>query len=156
LRLNDDEKKNVALFYIEENLYEQENIIEAVSPEMPIKMIDNISEFGGVYFVYGYGGTGKTFLWKTLAAAIRRKGDIVLNVASSGIASLLEGVEVKCFSERTSRTALDHFCQAVMEIYGPEFLRKPTVTDIEKLYRHHEEKHGFPGMLGSLDCTNWE
>ncbi|GJU79672.1 hypothetical protein Tco_1282037 [Tanacetum coccineum] len=33
-------------------------------------------------------------------------------------------------SERTSRTALDHFCQAVMEIYGPEFLRKPTMTDI--------------------------
>ncbi|GJT66878.1 reverse transcriptase domain-containing protein [Tanacetum coccineum] len=57
---------------------------------------------------------------------------------------------------KTSRTALDHFCQAVMHIYGPEFLRKPTVTDIEKLYLHHEEKHGFPGMLGSLDCTDWE
>nr|GEY30030.1 hypothetical protein [Tanacetum cinerariifolium] len=28
--------------------------------------------------------------------------------------------------------------------YGPEYLRKPTMTDIEKLYRHHEEKHGFP------------
>ncbi|GJX87989.1 ALP1-like protein [Tanacetum coccineum] len=38
--------------------------------------------------------------------------------------------------------SLDHFCQAVMEIYGPEFLRKPTVTDVEKLYRHHEETHG--------------
>nr|GEV15075.1 protein ALP1-like isoform X1 [Tanacetum cinerariifolium] len=25
-----------------------------------------------------------------------------------------------------------------MEIYGPEYLRKPTVTDVEKLYRHHE------------------
>ncbi|GJY89818.1 ALP1-like protein [Tanacetum coccineum] len=59
-------------------------------------------------------------------------------------------------SERTSRTALDHFCQAVMDIYGPEYLRKPTVTDIEKLYRHHEEKHGFSGMLGSLDCMDWE
>ncbi|GKC56569.1 ALP1-like protein isoform X1 [Tanacetum coccineum] len=59
-------------------------------------------------------------------------------------------------SESTSRTSLDHFCQAVMKIYGPEFLRKPTVTDIEKLYRHHEEKHGFSGMLGSLDCTDWE
>ncbi|GKD08296.1 ALP1-like protein [Tanacetum coccineum] len=59
-------------------------------------------------------------------------------------------------SERSSRLTLDHFCQAVMEIYGPEFLRKPTVTDVEKLYRHHEEKHGFPGMLGSLDCTDWE
>ncbi|GKD64258.1 ALP1-like protein, partial [Tanacetum coccineum] len=43
--------------------------------------------------------------------------------------------------------------KAVMEIYGAEFLRKPTVTDIEKLYRHHEEKHGFPGMLGSLDSV---
>ncbi|XP_071739185.1 uncharacterized protein [Rutidosis leptorrhynchoides] len=36
-----------------------------------------------------YGGTGKTFLWKTLSTAIRSKGKIVLNVASSGIASLL-------------------------------------------------------------------
>ncbi|XP_076906036.1 uncharacterized protein LOC143561987 [Bidens hawaiensis] len=44
---------------------------------------------GGVFFVYGYGGTGKTFLWKTLSASIRSKGEIVLNVASSGIASLL-------------------------------------------------------------------
>ncbi|GJU71592.1 hypothetical protein Tco_1262997 [Tanacetum coccineum] len=53
-------------------------------------------------------------------------------------------------SERTSCTAPDHFCQSVMQIYGPEFLRKPTVTDVEKLYLHHEEKHGFPGMLRSL------
>ncbi|GKE93171.1 RNA-directed DNA polymerase, eukaryota [Tanacetum coccineum] len=52
--------------------------------------------------------------------------------------------------------AIDHFCEAVMDIYGPEYLRKPTVTDIEKLYQHHEEKHGFPGMLESLDCTDWE
>ncbi|XP_035835715.1 uncharacterized protein LOC110897674 [Helianthus annuus] len=44
---------------------------------------------GGIFFLYGYGGTGKTFLWKTLSAAIRSKGQIVLNVASSGIASLL-------------------------------------------------------------------
>ena len=44
---------------------------------------------GGTYFVYGYRGTGKTYLWRTLAAGIRRKGDIVINVASSGIASLL-------------------------------------------------------------------
>ncbi|GJS75779.1 ALP1-like protein [Tanacetum coccineum] len=59
-------------------------------------------------------------------------------------------------SERLSRTTVDHFCQAVMEIYGPEYFRKPTVTNVEKLYRHHAEKHRFPGMLGSLDCTDWE
>ncbi|XP_015960331.1 uncharacterized protein LOC107484227 [Arachis duranensis] len=44
---------------------------------------------GGFFFVYGYGGTGNTFLYNTLSAALRSKGKIVLNVASSGIASLL-------------------------------------------------------------------
>jgi len=47
------------------------------------------NDLGGVFFVYGFGGTGKTFIWKTLAAAVRSKGQICLNVASSGIASLL-------------------------------------------------------------------
>nr|GFB45911.1 ATP-dependent DNA helicase PIF1-like [Tanacetum cinerariifolium] len=44
---------------------------------------------GGVFFLYGYGGTGKTYIWKTVSAAIRSKEEIVLNVTSSGIASLL-------------------------------------------------------------------
>ncbi|XP_035834244.1 ATP-dependent DNA helicase PIF1-like [Helianthus annuus] len=44
---------------------------------------------GGVFFLYVYGGTGKTFLWKTFATALRSNGEVVLNVASSGIASLL-------------------------------------------------------------------
>ncbi|XP_016191497.1 ATP-dependent DNA helicase PIF2-like [Arachis ipaensis] len=34
-------------------------------------------------------GTGKTFLWNLMSAEIRSRGDIVLNVTSSGIASLL-------------------------------------------------------------------
>ncbi|GJU74163.1 hypothetical protein Tco_1265568 [Tanacetum coccineum] len=37
-------------------------------------------------------------------------------------------------SERSSRISLDHFCSSVMEIFGPEYLRKPTVTDVEKFY----------------------
>ncbi|GJR31285.1 ALP1-like protein isoform X1 [Tanacetum coccineum] len=59
-------------------------------------------------------------------------------------------------SERSSRISLDHFCSSVMKKFRPEYLRKPTVTDVVKLYRHHEEKHGFLGMLGSLGCTVWE
>lgn len=41
------------------------------------------------FFVYGFGGTGKTFLWRLLSAAIRYRGEICLCTASSGIASLL-------------------------------------------------------------------
>ncbi|GJZ46103.1 DNA helicase [Tanacetum coccineum] len=40
-------------------------------------------------FVYGHGGTCKTFLWKTILYTLRCQGKIVLVVASSGIASLL-------------------------------------------------------------------
>ncbi|XP_010473823.2 PREDICTED: uncharacterized protein LOC104753242 [Camelina sativa] len=56
---------------------------------------------GGMFFVHGFGGTGKTFLWSILGADIRSRGDIVLNVASSGIAVLfMEG----------GRTAHSRFC----------------------------------------------
>ncbi|KAK9740538.1 hypothetical protein RND81_03G042900 [Saponaria officinalis] len=44
---------------------------------------------GGVFFLYGFGGIGKTFIWRTFCAAIRSLGEIVLSVASSGIVSLL-------------------------------------------------------------------
>ncbi|KAF7807290.1 uncharacterized protein G2W53_039451 [Senna tora] len=43
----------------------------------------------GVFFVNGFGGSGKTYIWKTLTSAIRSKGEIVIVVASSGIASQL-------------------------------------------------------------------
>jgi hypothetical protein len=48
-----------------------------------------INNEGRTFFVYGYGGTGKTFLWTTLLNSIRSQGKIALAVASSGIASLL-------------------------------------------------------------------
>lgn len=40
-------------------------------------------------FVYGHGGTGKTFLWTTILSFFRSLGKVVLAVAASGIASLL-------------------------------------------------------------------
>ena len=55
----------------------------------------------------------------------------------------------------TSRQCLENFCTSIILIFGPEFLRKPTLTDVEKLYAFHENKHGLPGMIGSLDCTDW-
>ncbi|XP_019100927.1 PREDICTED: uncharacterized protein LOC109132923 [Camelina sativa] len=58
----------------------------AIYDEITRAVFNNL---GGVFFVYGFGGTGKTFIWKTLSAAVRSRGKIVLNVASSGIASLL-------------------------------------------------------------------
>nr|GEY76448.1 hypothetical protein [Tanacetum cinerariifolium]GEY91679.1 hypothetical protein [Tanacetum cinerariifolium] len=52
---------------------------------------------------------------------------------------------------RTFQMARPHFNWIV-----EEYLRKPTMTDIVKLYRHHEEKQEFSRMLGILYCTHWE
>ncbi|RYR19579.1 hypothetical protein Ahy_B03g064403 [Arachis hypogaea] len=43
----------------------------------------------GLFFIYGFSGTGKTFLYRLLSAKLRSQRRIVINVASSGIASLL-------------------------------------------------------------------
>nr|GEV71898.1 protein ALP1-like isoform X1 [Tanacetum cinerariifolium] len=63
-------------------------------------------------------------------------------IGKAGISAL-----VKCTS------AIRQLAYAVL--YGEEYLRRPTQTDVEKLYAFHENKHGFPGMIGSIDCTKW-
>jgi len=47
------------------------------------------SDDGGFFFFYGYSGTEKIFIRKTLSAAMRSKGLIVLNTSSSGITAFL-------------------------------------------------------------------
>ncbi|XP_074342032.1 uncharacterized protein LOC141679429 [Apium graveolens] len=56
-------------------------------------VVDNVNKNnGGMFFVYGSGGCGKTFLWQTLCSRFRSEGKIVLPVAGSGItATLLPG-----------------------------------------------------------------
>ena len=44
---------------------------------------------GEIFFVNGSGGTGNTYLWKTIITKLRSDGKIVLAIASSGIQSLL-------------------------------------------------------------------
>ncbi|GAB2295406.1 hypothetical protein Dimus_038353 [Dionaea muscipula] len=60
-----------------------------------------LGNIGTVFFLSGGAGTGKTFLYNTIALKCRSLGHIVVSVASSGIASLLmEG----------GRTAHSTFC----------------------------------------------
>lgn len=58
--------------------------------------------------------------------------------------------------ETTAIESLFNFCRCVIDIFGERYLRKPTIADCERLLLMHEQRHGFPGMLGSLDCMHWE
>ena len=42
-----------------------------------------------LFFIHAAGGCGKTFLCNTIAAEVRRRGQVALCMASSGIAALL-------------------------------------------------------------------
>ncbi|XP_028784203.1 ATP-dependent DNA helicase PIF1-like [Neltuma alba] len=54
------------------------------------KVMSSLDQVNGAFFfVYGCGGTGKTFLWNALTSSLHGRGDIVLTVASSGIAATL-------------------------------------------------------------------
>ncbi|GKA03588.1 ALP1-like protein isoform X1 [Tanacetum coccineum] len=59
-------------------------------------------------------------------------------------------------AERCSRECLDNFTKCIYILYVEEYLRRPSLEDIEKTYALHEEKHGLPGMLGSIDCMHWD
>ena len=44
--------------------------------------------------------------------------------------------------------------QGVIAVFGGEYLRRPTVQDVERLMEICERR-GFLGMLGSIDCMHW-
>ncbi|XP_076920327.1 uncharacterized protein LOC143581417 [Bidens hawaiensis] len=105
---------------------------------------------GGVFFVYGYGGTGKTYLWKTLCASIRSQGKIVLSAASSGIASLLLSGGRTAHSRFHIPINLveDSFCYIKPDSNLAYFLRETSLIIWDEAPMVH--KHGFEALDYSL------
>jgi hypothetical protein len=56
--------------------------------------------------------------------------------------------------ESTALECLNFFVKGVNEIFGAEYLRRPTVQDLEHLLEK-SERDGFPGKIGSVDCMHW-
>nr|GEX40675.1 hypothetical protein [Tanacetum cinerariifolium] len=59
-------------------------------------------------------------------------------------------------SEHTSRDALFFFNMCIIELYTPKYLRKLTSEDVVNIQQKHNNVHGFPRMLESIDCMHWE
>ncbi|RWR76326.1 putative nuclease HARBI1 [Cinnamomum micranthum f. kanehirae] len=58
-------------------------------------------------------------------------------------------------AESTSIESLKKFVQAIIDVFGNEYLRTPNTADICRLLSEGERR-GFPGMLGSIDCKHWK
>ncbi|XP_022024738.1 uncharacterized protein LOC110925077 [Helianthus annuus] len=91
-----------------------------------------------------------------------RRGFTTFQKCTSPLCQLAYGTasdswnESLTMSERMSWGCLYEFFKGIVNLYRKVYLRRPTKKDIGKLYTFHEETHGFPGMLGSIDCTHWQ
>ncbi|XP_033143316.1 uncharacterized protein LOC103861781 [Brassica rapa] len=54
--------------------------------------------------------------------------------------------------ETTTRLCVENFVEGIINLFGEEYLRKPTPADLQRLLDIGEYR-GFPGMIGSIDCT---
>jgi hypothetical protein len=91
------------------------------------EVLKHISEKkGGVFFVDGPAGSGKTYLYDCLLSYVRSLNQIALAVASSGIAALLL---------RGGRTAHSHFKIPISMIDKNATCRIGNQTDLAKLLR---------------------
>nr|GFA07959.1 protein ALP1-like isoform X1 [Tanacetum cinerariifolium] len=77
-------------------------------------------------------------------SALMKCTSVILQLAYGSVPDSLD--EYMQMGATTARKCLENFCKVIMNLYGEEFLRKPTYNNIEKLYTYHNEKHGFPGM----------
>jgi hypothetical protein len=104
---------------------------------------------GQCFFLYGPGGTGKTYVYNTLCYALRAKGTIVLCVASSGIAALI------LIGGRTSHSRLkipiavdkNSFCSIKRGSLEAELIQQTSLLiydEITMQHRHCQE---------AFDCT---
>ncbi|XP_033133217.1 uncharacterized protein LOC108870213 [Brassica rapa] len=55
----------------------------------------------------------------------------------------------------TARLCVEHFVEGIINLFGAEYLRRPTPADLQRLL-YIGEQRGFPGMVGSIDCMHWE
>jgi hypothetical protein len=101
-----------------------------------------------LYFCEWYDATGHaglTMLQKC-TAALRQ---LAYGIATDTIDEYLK------LGKTTVLECLEYYCSGIIECFGDEFLRRPTVTDTQRLLAK-AKKRGFPGMLGSIDCMHWQ
>jgi len=74
---------------------------------------------------------------------------------------LAYGISADCIDEylkigeSTAIECMKNFAAGVIQVFGEEYLRKPTQADVDLLLAVAEARD-FPGMLGSNDYIYWK
>ncbi|GKB55835.1 protein translocase subunit SecA2, chloroplastic isoform X1 [Tanacetum coccineum] len=92
---------------------------------------------------------GRDAIRKTGISALVKCTSAIRQFAYDAVPDSLD--EYLQIGEKNSRDCLMAFCNGVMELYGEEFLRRPTQTDVKKLNAFHEKNHRFPGSNNDVN-----
>ncbi|XP_022031206.1 uncharacterized protein LOC110932155 [Helianthus annuus] len=139
----------VADYFADEPLYSETMFRRRfrMSRRLFLRMADDLA-FYDPFFTLRYDARGK-------------RGFTTLQKCTTAIRQLAYGTAADAWdeylkmSERTARECLYKFCKFVVRLYSKKYLRKPSYNEVQQLYQHHKATHGFPGMLGSIDCMHW-
>ena len=88
--------------------------------------------------------------------AIGHAGLTALQKCTAALCQLAYGMTAYTIDEylklgkTTVLECLEYYCSGIIECFRDEFLRRPTVTDTQRLLAKLEER-GFPDMLESID-----
>ncbi|XP_074306457.1 uncharacterized protein LOC141641704 [Silene latifolia] len=100
------------------------------------------------YFQQGPDATGK------LGATTIHKCIAALRMLAYGTSADSADEYLK-IARSTTRKCLKHFVRGVRKAFTEQYLRRPTMNDLQRLLCD-SERRGFPSMMGSIDCMHWE
>jgi hypothetical protein len=83
-----------------------------------------------------------------------KKCSAAIRVLAYGVAVDLVD-EYMRMSESTCIDSMYNFCRAIILVFDDEYLREPNMEDTQQLLSINE-KRGFLGIFGSIDCMYWE
>ena len=90
---------------------------------------------------------------------IRRLGLSTLQKCTAAIRVLPYGYALDAVDEylklgsTTTRLCVEIFMEAIINLFGDEYLRRPTPDDLQRLL-HIGELRGFSGMIGNINCMH--
>ena len=58
------------------------------------------------------------------------------------------------FGESTVGKVVDSFFRAIVDVFGPTYLRPPTEQDMQNILAGYEQK-GWIGCMGCIDVMKW-
>jgi len=99
------------------------------------------------YFRQTEDGAGKS------GCTTRQKVTAAIWMLASGCSAVEVDSAVR-MGETTIYDTVKKFARAIIKTYKSRYLRPPNEAETARLLQHSAD-HGFPGMLGSIDCMHW-